>query len=81
MYKNRAENGLFNISGANIRKYRQALPGKVSQRMLADMLQVEGLDLDKNALQKIETGLRFITDIEIKIFAKVLHVSYADLLD
>ena len=73
--------GICNISGANIRKYRQALPGKVSQRMLADMLQVEGLDLDKNAIQKIETGLRFITDIEIKIFAKVLHVSYADLLD
>ena len=49
MYKNKAENGLNNISGSNIKKIRQALPGKVSQRKLADMLQMEGLDLDKSA--------------------------------
>ena len=58
MYKNKAENGLNNISGSNIKKIRQALPGKVSQRKLADMLQMEGLDLDKNAIQKIESGDR-----------------------
>lgn len=81
MYKNKAETGLNNISGPNIKKYRQALAGKVSQRKLADMLQVEGLDLDKNAVQKIESGQRFITDIELKVFAKVLQVSYEDLLN
>lgn len=32
MYKNKAENGLNNISGSNIKKIRQALPGKVSQK-------------------------------------------------
>lgn len=81
MYKNKAENGLNNISGSNIKKIRQALPGKVSQRKLADMLQMEGLDLDKNAIQKIESGERFVTDIEIRIFAKVLQVSFDELLN
>ncbi|MBR1779337.1 MAG: helix-turn-helix transcriptional regulator, partial [Clostridia bacterium] len=39
------------------------------------------LDLDKNAIQKIESGKRFVTDIELKILAKVLNVSSDYLLD
>lgn len=81
MYKNKAENDLNNISGSKIKKYRQFLPGKIPQRKLADMLQIEGLDLDKNAIQKIESGQRFVTDIELKIFAKVLQISYNELLN
>jgi len=45
------------------------------------MLQIEGLDLDKNAIQRIECGQRFVTDIELKAIAKALLVSYKDLLD
>ena len=45
------------------------------------MLQIAGLDVDKNAIQRIEDGKRFVTDIELKVFAKVLNVSYEDLLD
>lgn len=81
MYKNKADDGNNNISGSRIRAFRKALPEKTSQRKLADMLQVAGLDLDKNAVQRIENGLRFVTDIELKTIAKVLHVSYEDLLD
>ena len=81
MYKNRAENGRNNISGERIKMLRQKLPGKVSQRVLADMLQIEGLDIDKNAIQRIENGQRFVTDIELKTIALVLHASYAELLD
>ena len=44
------------------------------------MLQIEGLDVDKNAVQRMEPGSRFITDIELKIIAKVLKVSYDELL-
>ena len=43
----------------------------MSQRALADMLQLIGLDLDKNAVQKIESGNRFVTDIELSAFSKV----------
>jgi len=49
--------------------------------MLAERLQLAGLDVDKNAIQKIESGQRFVTDIELKVIAKVLGVSYSDLLD
>ena len=81
MYKNKSDDGSNNICGEKVKRYRQTMPQKTSQRKLADLLQVEGLDLDKNAIQRIEAGSRFVTDIEIKTIAKVLGVSYQDLLD
>lgn len=57
------------------------MPTKTSQRKLADLLQVAGLDLDKNAVQRIKSGQRFVTDIELKIIAEVLEVDYKELLD
>ena len=54
---------------------------EVYQRKLADMLQMAGLDIDKNAVQRIESGKRFVTDIELKVIAEVLGVSYQELLD
>ncbi len=81
MYKNKAPDGSHNICGRNIKQYRKALPTKPSQKVFSAMLQVEGLDLDKNAVQRIESGKRFVTDIELKVIAKVLKVSYEDLLD
>ena len=44
------------------------------------MVQLEGLDLDKNAIQRIECGKRFVTDIELKIFAQVLKTTTDELL-
>ena len=81
MYKNKAENGGNNISGQRIKEIRQKLPEKTSQKKLASMLQSVGLDIDKNAVQRLESGKRFVTDIELKVIAKVLGVSYQDLLD
>ena len=81
MYKNRAKNGLNNICGRKIKEIREALPERTSQKKLADMLQIEGLDIDKNAIQRIESGQRFVTDIELKAIAQVLNVEYKDLLD
>jgi len=48
--------------------------------MLAEKLQLQGLDIGKNAVQQIESGARFVTDIELKVFAKVLGVSADELL-
>lgn len=81
MYKNRASDGRNNVCGLKIREIRLSLPDKVSQRKLADMLQVVGLDIDKNGIQRIESGTRFVTDIELKKFAEVLNVNYESLLD
>lgn len=81
MYKNKAENGRNNICGQRIKQFRESLPEKTSQRKLAEMLQVYDLDIDKNAVQRIESGQRFVTDIELKAIASVLGVTYQQLLD
>lgn len=81
MYKNKSSNGSNNICGKKIKELRLQLPEKTSQRKFADMLQIHGLDLDKNAIKRIESGARFVTDIELKIIAQVLHVSCDTLLD
>ena len=60
---------------------RKAKQPKMSQRMLADLLHIEGLDIDKNAVQRIEDGKRFVTDIELKVFSAVLKVDYEALLN
>ncbi len=78
MFINKSNDGLNNICGKNIAKFRIAL--KISQRELADKMQLFGIDIDKNAIQRIECGKRFVTDIEIIAFAKVFNITYEDLL-
>ena len=43
-------------------------------------MQLHGIDIDKNAIQRIENGKRFVTDIELVVLAKVLEVSVLELL-
>ncbi len=52
----------------------------ISQRELADQMQLLGLDIDKNAVQRIESGQRFVTDIELKLFSDHFEVSSDELL-
>ena len=40
-----------------------------------------GLEIDKNAVQRIEAGKRFVTDIELVQLARVFKVSIEDLLE
>ena len=80
MYKNRAPEGGNNICGRRVRELRLTMPGRVSQRMLSERLQIEGLDLDKNAVQRIESGERFVTDIELRAISRVLGVTADELL-
>ena len=51
-----------------------------SQCELADALQLVGLDIDKNAVQRIAASKRFVTDIELTYFTKVLNVTLEALL-
>lgn len=80
MFKNRESSGRLNLCGANVAKFRASAPEKLSQRALADRLQLVGVDLGKNAIQRIECGKRFVTDIELNALAKVLGVSLDQLL-
>ncbi len=78
MFINKATDGLNNLCGKNIAKLRKNL--KISQRELADRMQLSSIDIDKNAIQRIECGKRFVTDIEIVVFAKVFNVDFDEIL-
>jgi len=80
MFKNKHTDGKKNICGKNIAKLRMNMKPFVSQRALAEKLQVIGIDLDKNAIQKIESGIGYVTDIELLAFAKIFNVTTDELL-
>lgn len=79
MFKNKNYNS-NNLCGEKIKILRKQIFPYMSQRALADKLQLMGVDLDKNAIQRIESGQRFVTDIELAAFSKVLCISPAELL-
>ena len=78
MFINKTADGLNNVCGKNIARFRTEI--KISQRELADRMQLVGIDIDKNAIQRIECGKRFVTDIEILAFAKVFNKSLEEIL-
>lgn len=78
MFINKTHDGLNNICGKKIADLRKGL--NISQRMLADRLQLTGLDVDKNAIQRIECGKRFVTDIELLAFSKIFDITVDELL-
>jgi transcriptional regulator with XRE-family HTH domain len=78
MFINKTDDGRNNLCGKNVARLRNELG--ISQRVLADRLQILGLDVDKNAIQRIEAGKRFVTDIELFFLCKVFEVSYGELL-
>ena len=80
MFKNKASDGRNNICGEKIYALRKAHVPKMSQRILAEKLQINGIDVDKNAVQRIESGERFVTDIELRILAQILDTSADELL-
>ena len=73
MFSNRTDSGENNLCGRRLAELRKGRG--LSQRALADALQLIGLDLDKNAIQRIEAGKRFVTDIELAAFSRFFQVS------
>ena len=66
-------NGAKNISGDRIHQDRTAK--RLSQENLAAKMQVSGVIVEREAISKIETGDRFVTDYELRTFSRVLGVS------
>lgn len=79
MFINKTTDGRNNLCGEKIASLRSKIG--ISQRELADRLQIAGLDIDKNAVQRIEAGKRFVTDIELKVLSKVLELNVDELLE
>ncbi len=79
MFINKSPDGRNNICGIKVARLRTE--SGISQRALADKLQRLGLDVDKNAIQRIESGQRFVTDIELEFLAEVFGTSVNELLE
>ena len=78
MFTNRTSDGRNNIVGVKVALLRKGM--KISQRQLTDNLCDIGLNIDKNAVQHIESGQRFVTDIELGYLAKALGATIKELL-
>ena len=78
LFINKTREGRNNICGVIVAQKRKAMG--ISQRLLADRLQLQGLDVDKNAIQRIESGQRFVTDIELVYLSRTLEICVGDLL-
>ncbi len=65
--------------GDNIRRIRESLD--MTQETLSAKLQLEGCDVTRSAVAKIEVGQRHLYPDEIIAIKKVLNVSYEQLFN
>ena len=62
-----------NISGIKLRELR--INSKMSQKQVAEKLQLEGIDLTEKEISKIEHNNRLVHDFELFAFAKIFNIS------
>ena len=66
-------NGKKNICGNRVKEARQKL--RLSQEALAAKLQVEGVNIERDSVSRIEIGTRFVADYELLALCSVLNVT------
>lgn len=66
-------NGKKNVCGTKIKEARKRL--KLSQEELAAKLQVEGINIERDSVSRIEIGTRFIADYELAALCKILNIT------
>ena len=66
-------NGSKNICGQRVKEARKKL--KLSQENLAARLQVEGVNIERDSVSRIEIGTRFVADYELAALGKILSVT------
>ena len=71
-------NGSKNICGQRVKEARRIM--KLSQEELAAKLQVEGVNIERDSVSRIEIGTRFVADYELLVLCKILSVTPAYLL-
>lgn len=69
--------GIRNILGPTIKFYRKKMG--LTQEYLIARLNIQGIDIDRPMLSKIENQTRELYDYEIYAIAKVLKVEFNDL--
>lgn len=63
--------------GENIKKLR--LKSELTQELLAAKLQIEGCDITRSAIAKIEVGQRHLYPDEIILMKKILNTTYDEI--
>ncbi len=66
------------LIGNNIRNLR--IKANLTQEMVAAKLQVEGCDITRSALAKIEVGQRHLYPDEIILLKRILNTTYEEIL-
>lgn len=79
MPKPRTQYGGKNLISKRLIELRKE--NHLSQRDLAQKLQLAGYDMDKNVITRIETNKRYVTDLELKALTEIFDVSYDYLID
>ncbi|MBE6791032.1 MAG: helix-turn-helix transcriptional regulator [Ruminococcaceae bacterium] len=65
--------------GQRIRHLREK--ANITQEQLSAKLQLEGCDITRSALAKIEVGQRHLYPDEIYLLKKILSISYEDIFE
>lgn len=82
MSRKRTQSGLTNgqnVCGEEIRRRRCAFG--ISQEKLAELSQLQGWDITRGLIAKVETGERGVSDDELICFAKLLRCTPHELLN
>lgn len=65
--------------GENIRRLR--IRAKITQDTLASKMQLEGCDITRSSVAKIEVGQRHLYPDEIILIQKILDVTYEEIFN
>lgn len=65
--------GKNNVSGDRIRELR--LRARLSQSDLAIRMQTEGVVIEQDAISRIESGSRLVTDFELLVLARIFNTT------
>ena len=70
-----------NIVGRRVKEARKLHSPPLTQDQLSGKLAAEGVQLDRVAIAKIETGIRCVFDFEVRGLARALKVEVGWLLE
>lgn len=73
-------NAVYRVDGRKTAEIRKAKTPRLTQDNVATKLQLQGIDLDKGTVQRIEAGKRLLTRQELTALAEILKVEPEDLL-
>ena len=66
--------GRRNICGERVTR-------RISQERLAAKMQMRGVEIEQDAISRVEAGERLVTDYELRAFAAIFEVPVESLLD